>query len=182
MKRRGEQPLRTALWRWAGVDLTRIDGISTGAAQVVVGEVGLDLEAFPTEKHFVSWLRLSPKTAFSAGKPLPKKNKGTGATRVAGILRMAALSVSKSSTALGASFRRIARRKGGATAVFATARKLAIYIYRMLRWGQDYVDEGMEAYEQRFRQKHLTSIRSIAQQMGFQLIPADTAPPVKVSG
>ena len=182
MKRRGEQELRTALWRLAGVDLTRIDGISVGAAQVIVGEAGLDWQAFPSEGHFVSWLRLSPKTAFSAGKPLPKKNKGTGATRIAGVLRMAALSVSKSSTALGASFRRIARRKGGATAVFATARKLAIYIYRMLRYGQDYVDEGLEAYEQRFRQKRLTSIRSIAQQMGFQLIPADPALEGDVSG
>ena len=67
MKRRGEQPLRTALWRFAGVDLTRIDGVSAGVAQVVLGEVGLDLQAFPSEKHFVSWLRLSPKTSYSAG-------------------------------------------------------------------------------------------------------------------
>lgn len=67
MKRRGEQPLRTALWRFAGVDLTRIDGVSAGVAQVVLGEVGLDLQAFPSEKYFVSWLRLSPKTSYSAG-------------------------------------------------------------------------------------------------------------------
>jgi transposase len=170
IKRRGEQPLRTALWRFAGADLTRIDGISAGAAQVVLSEVGLDLNAFPTEKHFVSWLRLSPKTAFSAGKPLPKRNKGTGATRVAGVLRMAALSLAHSSCALGAYFRRIARRKGGATAVFATARKLATYIYRMLRFGQDYVDEGAEAYEQRFQQKRLASMRHSAKQMGYELV------------
>lgn len=174
LKRRGEQPLRTALWRFAGVDLVRIDGIGGGGAQVVLSEVGLDLGTFPTERHFVSWLRLSPKTAFSAGKPVPKKNKGTGATRVAGVLRMAALSVGKSSTALGAYFRAVARRKGGATAVFATARKLAIYVYRMLRFGQDYVDDGAQAYEQRFHHKRLNSIRSIAKQMGYQLVPAQT--------
>lgn len=171
IKRRREQSLRTALWRFAAIDLTRIDGISAGAAQVVLSEVGLDLQAFPTEKHFVSWLRLSPKTAFSAGKPLPKKNKGTGATRVAGALRMAALSLSKSSSALGAYFRRIARRKGGATAVFATARKLATYIYRMLRFGQDYVDEGAQAYEQRFQERRLASMRTVAKQMGYELVP-----------
>lgn len=173
MKGRGEQSLRTALWRFAGVDLTRIDGISGGAAQVVLSEVGLDLQAFPSEKHFVSWLRLSPKTAFSAGKPLPKKNKGTGATRVAGVLRMAALSLKNSHSALGAYFRRIARRKGGATALFATARKLATYVYRMLRFGQDYVDEGAQAYEQRFRQQRLTSIKFMAKEMGYQLVPID---------
>ncbi len=171
LKRRREQALRTVLWRFAAIDLTRIDGISAGAAQVVLSEVGLDLQAFPTEKHFVSWLRLSPKTAFSAGKPLPKKNKGTGATRVAGALRMGALSLSRSSSALGAYYRRIARRKGGATAVFATARKLAIYIYRMLRFGQDYVDEGAQAYEQRFQQQRLASMRTVAKQMGYELVP-----------
>ena len=112
MKRRGEHGLRTALWRFTGVDLTRIDGISAGVAQVVLGELGWDLQAFPTERHFVSWLRRSPKTSFSAGRPAPKKNKGAGATRIAGVLRMATLSRSKSSSALGASFRRIARRKG----------------------------------------------------------------------
>lgn len=171
IQRRKEQPLRTALWRFAGVDLTRIDGISGGVAQVVLSEVGLDLQAFPTEKHFVSWLLLSPRTAFSAGKPLSKKNKGTGATRVASVLRMAALSLANSSSALGAYFRRVARRKGGATAIFATARKLAIYIYRMLRFGQDYIDEGAQAYEQRFQQKRLASMRSFAKQMGYELVP-----------
>lgn len=166
-----EQSVRTVLWRFAGVDLTRIDGIGTGAAQVVLSEVGLDLQAFPSEKHFVSWLRLSPRTAFSAGKPLPHKNKGTGATRVAGVLRMAALSLSRSPSALGAYFRRTARHKGTATAVFATARKLATYIYRLLRFGQDYVDEGAQAYEQRFQQRRLASMRNVAKQMGYELVP-----------
>ena len=66
LTKRGEQSRRTALWRMSGVDLTRIDGIAAPAAQLLLSEVGLDLSVFPTEKHFVSWLRLSPKTAFSA--------------------------------------------------------------------------------------------------------------------
>ena len=173
LRRRGEQTLRTALWRVAEIDLTRIDGISAATAQLVLSEVGMDLEAFPTEKHFVSWLRLSPKRAFSGGKPLSKRYRGTGSTRVAAILRMAALSLSKSASALGAHFRRIARRKGGSTAIFATARKLAVYIYRMLRFGQDYIDEGAQAYEDRFQTTRLKSIASIAKQMGYQLIPLE---------
>ena len=68
---------------------------------------------------------------------------------------MAALSLRHSETALGAYYRRLARRIGGDVAVFATARKLATLIYRLLRWGQPYVDEGAEAFEQRYRQQHI---------------------------
>lgn len=173
LNKRGEQQRRTTLWRVSGVDLTRIDGIAAPAAQVVVSEIGLDLSAFPTEKHFVSWLRLAPKTAYSAGKPLRKRRKGTGSTRVANVLRMAALSLKHSASALGAYFRHIARRKGSGTAVFATARKLAQYLYRMLRFGQDYVDEGAEAYEARYRLKRLQSLTTTAKHMGYRLAPLE---------
>jgi hypothetical protein len=171
IRARGDQATRAALWRMAGVDLTRIDGIGSGAAQVVLTEVGLDLSSFPDEHHFVSWLRLSPKTAISGGKPLAKRSKGMGATRIAGVLRMAAVALSHSKTALGAYQRRIARRKGAAVAIFATARKLAILIYRMLRYGQDYVDQGVEAYEARFQRQRLSALRSTASELGYQLVP-----------
>lgn len=171
IRARGDQPSRTALWRVAGVDLTRIDGISSGTARLVLTEIGLDLTCFPDERRFVSWLRLSPKTAISGGKPLSKRPKGTGATRVAGVLRMAALALRSSQTALGAYQRRIARRKGAAVAIFATARKLAILIYRMLRYGQDYVDQGAAAYDARFQQHRLSTLRSNALHLGYELVP-----------
>jgi hypothetical protein len=156
----------------AGVDLTRIDGISAGTAQVILTEVGLDLSAVPSENHFVSWLRVSPRTAISGGKPLPKKKpNGTGANRIAGVLRMAALSLQRSKTALGASFRRKARHKGGAVAVFATARRLAILVYRMLRYGQDYTDIGEQQYEDQFAKRRLASLKESAQSLGFDLVP-----------
>ena len=65
---RGEQPTRTTLWRFAGVDLARIDGISAGAAQMVLTEIGPNLAAFPSEDDFVSWLRLCPRTPISGGQ------------------------------------------------------------------------------------------------------------------
>ena len=70
---------------------------------------------------------------------------------------------------MGAEFRRIARRKGYSVAVFALARKLAILIYRMLRYGQDYVDQGIEAYEEKYKQRRLQYIISTAKQMGYAL-------------
>jgi transposase len=171
IRARGEQQARTTLWRFAGVDLTRIDGISAGVAQVVLTEVGPNLAAFPAEDNFVSWLRLCPRTPISGGKPLKKRHNGLGANRIAGALRMAATSLQRSKTALGASFRRIARHKGGAVAVFATARQLARLVYRMLRYGHDYVDVGEKAYEQRFQTRRLVAITETAKSLGYRLVP-----------
>lgn len=171
IKGRGEQPARTTLWRFAGADLTRIDGISAGAAAVILTEVGPDLAAFPSEDHFVSWLRLCPRTPTSAGKPLKKRRNGLGANRIAGVLRVAATSLQRSKTALGAAFRRIARHKGGAVAVFATARHLARLIYRMLRYGHDYVDIGETAYEHRFQVRRLAALTDMAKSLGYTLVP-----------
>jgi transposase len=175
INRRGDQPTRATLWRFAGVDLTRIDGISAGAAQVVLTEIGTKITAFPSEKNFVSWLRLCPRTPMSAGKPLKKKRNGLGANRIAGILRMAATSLQRSKSALGAAFRRIARYKGGAVAVFAIARQLARLIYRMLRYGHDYVDLGEKAYEHKFQIRRLAALTETAKTLGYTLVPQPAA-------
>lgn len=168
---RGYEENRTRLWRFAGSDLTRIDGISTDAARIVLSEIGPDVTAFPTEKHFASWLRLSPRSSVSGGKQLPKKRNGMGSTRVASVLRMAALSVGRTNTALGASYRRLARRKGADVAIFATARKLATLIYRTLRFGQEYTDEGADAYDARFQVQRLRNLQANAAQIGYQIVP-----------
>lgn len=178
IRARGEQRVRTTLFRYAGADLTRIDGISAGVARTIMTEVGTDLSAFPSEKHFASWLGLAPRRAVSGGKPLPAKQRGRGmgATRVANVLRMAATSLIRSQSALGAALRRKARHKGMKTAIFATARKLAKLVYRMLCWGQDYVDEGEAAYEERYRQRTLAHLKTTAKDLGYQLVPATPSP------
>ncbi len=172
LKSRGEQEARTQLWRFAGVDLTRIDGISATTAQIVLTEVGANLSAFPSENHFVSWLRLCPRTPISGGKPIKKRRNALGASRITASLRMAAVAMQRSKTALGAAFRRIARHKGAAVAVFAIARKLAQLIYRLLRFGQDYIDIGAAAYEERFRVRRLSSMAQAAKQLGYALVLA----------
>jgi transposase len=169
-KYNGVQELHATLWRFAGVDLTRIDGINAGAAQVILTEVGANLTAFPSEKHFVSWLRLCPRTPISGGKPIKKRRNGLGANRIAGVLRMAATSLQRSKTAVGAAFRRIARHKGGAVAVFAIARHLAQLVYRMLRHGQDYTDIGAQAYEAAHAAKRLRSLTDAARDLGYSLV------------
>lgn len=173
IKKRGQEPMREALYRMSGVDLTTIDAIGVETVQVVLSEYGADLSRFATEKEFVSHLRLAPHRPMSGGKPVRKK-ASMASTRVAGSLRMAALSLRQSATALGAYYRRIARRIGGDVAVFATARKLATLIYRLLRWGQAYVDEGAAAYEKRYEESRITNLKAKAKTLGFDLI--QTAP------
>jgi transposase len=135
--------MRQALYRMSGVDLTAIDAVGVGTVQVVLTEYGPDLSRFPTEKHFVSHMGLAPHRPISGGRVLKKKNgRGSTSSRVAAALRLAALSLRHSQTALGAYYCQVARRIGADVAVFATARKLAVLIYRLLQWGQPYVDEG----------------------------------------
>ena len=163
--------MRQALYRMSGVDLTGIDAIGVETVQVVLSEYGPDLSRFPTENQFVSHVTLTPHKPTSAGKPVKKKKRNSASTRVAAALRMAASSLRHSETALGAYYRQIARRIGGDVAVFATARKLATIIYRLLRWGQPYVDEGAETYEQRYRENRIKSLKARAKELGYQLTP-----------
>jgi transposase len=170
IKKRGEELMREALFRMSGADLTSIDAIGVQTVQVVLSEYGPDLSRFPTEKEFVSHVTLAPHRPTSGGKPVKKKKRTSASTRVAGALRMAALSLRHSTTALGAYYRKIARRIGGDVAVFATARKLATLIYRLLRWGQQYIDEGADAYERRYKNERITALKTKARELGYELV------------
>ena len=174
IKQRGQEAKRQALYRMSGVDMTQIDAIGVETVEVVVSEYGPDLSRFPTEKQFVSHVTLAPHVPKSGGKPVRKKKRNSASTRVAAALRMAALSLRHSQTALGAYYRRIAQRRGADIAVFAAARKLATLIYRLLRWGQPYVDEGAAAFENRYRQHRIGRLASTAKELGYQLtaVPA----------
>jgi transposase len=173
--KRGQEPLRQALYRFSGFDLTTIDGIGVDTASVVLSELGLDFTMFPEEGNFVSYLRLAPNLSISAGKKVPSKSKASTCTRVASALRMAALTLRNSKTALGASYRRVAWRKGASVAVFATARKLAQLIYRLVRYGQAYVDAGAKAYENRFNQRRLKFYTKALNDMGYNVEPLSAA-------
>jgi transposase len=171
IKKRGQEAKRQALYRMSGVDMTQIDAIGVETVEVVLSEYGPDLSRFPTEKQFVSHVTLAPRVPQSGGKPVKKKKRNSASTRVAAALRMAALSLRHSQTALGSYYRRIAQRRGGDIAVFATARKLATLIYRLLRWGQPYMDEGAAACENRYRQNRIAHLAATAKQLGYQLTP-----------
>lgn len=174
IKTRGEDPLRRALCRMSGVDLTTIDALGVTTVSVVLSEYGDDLTRFPTEHHFVAHVGLAPHQPISGGKVLTRKRKpGSASARVGAALRMAALTMRHSQTALGGYYRQIARRAGADIAVFATARKLAQLIYRLLRWGQPYIDEGAAAYDQRYRHARIRRLTATAKDLGYTLVATE---------
>ncbi len=161
---------RALLFRMSGVDLTQIEGISETTALVILSELGIDLSAFPHEKNFVSWLGLCPQHRGSGGKIFKRRTR-RGANRVARALRMAAQGCHHAHNALGAFYRRIQGRSGGGKAVVATARKIAERIYRMLRYGQEYVRQSAERYEQAYQLRLVKSLAKRAATMGYKLVP-----------
>src|ERR1019366_6188274 len=138
IQRRQQEPARRALFGMTGIDGTAIDGVGVETMEAVISEYGSTLEKFRNEDAFVSHLRLAPHMNITGGKPIRKKRRSrASSTRVGNVLRTAAVTLEKTSTELGAYFRNIAHHKDRAVAVFATARRLAILIYRALRWGQE---------------------------------------------
>jgi transposase len=169
---RGHAPrcgARALLFRMAGVDLTVIEGISETTALVILSEIGIDLSRFPTEKNFVSWLGLCPQHRGSAGKIFSRRVR-RGANRAARALRMAAQGCHHAQNALGAFYRRIQARCGGAKAVVATARKIAERVYRLLKYGQEYVRQAEQAYEEAYRQRTVKGLARKAESLGYKLV------------
>jgi transposase len=161
---------RALLFRMSGIDLTPIEGISETTALVILSEIGLDLSRFPTEKNFVSWLGLCPQHRGSAGHIFSRRVR-RGANRAARALRMAAQGCHHAKNALGAFYRRIQARCGGAKAVVATARKIAERVYRLLKYGQEYVRQAEQAYQEAYRLRTLKAMARKAESLGYKLVP-----------
>lgn len=161
--------VRNALYTLTGVDLTQINGFGPYTALRLVGECGDDMSKWPTEKHFTSWLSLSPGNKKSGGKVLSSKT-GRTKNRATTLLRIAAVNVGKTETALGAFYRRLAARIGKAKAVIATARKMAVLFYAMMKYGRAYVEPGAEYYETQYRNRLLLNLKKRAKRLGYELI------------
>jgi len=90
-------------------------------------------------------------------------------------LRLAAVSVGRTSTALGAFYRRLAARIGKAKAVTATARKIAVLFYNAIRYGMTYADPGASHCEQRYRERVIKGPAPPAAEFGFELHRVEVA-------
>jgi len=173
-KRRKSQAyfdLRMSLYRMVGVDLTQVDGLDALVVQDVLSEIGLDVSKWPTVKHFSSWLHLSPGNEVSAGNVKRRRTLKTQ-NRANTALRLAAQTLARSDSALGAYYRRMRAKHGPPKAITATAHKLARIIYHMLKYREDYTDMGADYYEAQHRERVIRNLERRASKLGFHLQPA----------
>ena len=170
-----DQPLIVSAERWdrTGVDLTQIDGIAPYTALKVVSEIGTDMRRWPTAQHFTSWLTLAPKNKVSGGRLLSAQTQPS-ANRAAVAFRLAAASLARTQTALGAFYRRLAARIGKPQAITATARKLAALVYHVLKGDFVYHDPGAHGYDEQQRTRVLRQLRQRADRLGFALLSRET--------
>jgi transposase len=169
----GNQPtldLRAELQRILGVDATCIDGIEVLTVQTVVSEVGVDLSAWKTDRHWASWLNLAPKRDVSGGRVI-RHIRQRQTNRVGNAFRMAAQSLIRSQSYLGARFRYLRAKLGGIKAVKAMARTLACLYYRLITHGQAWIDRGAAEFERRRQEREFAALKRKAQDFGMQLVP-----------
>jgi len=159
-KERNNPEGKAKLCQFMNFDMTSIAGIEYNTAMIIASELGTKIGSFPTERHFASYIGLAPSLGKSAGKKVRQKRR-KNTSRVGIALRMAASTLHKSHTELGAYFRSVARRTDKKTAIKATARRMAHMIYRGIRYGKIHIDRGAEAYELRLRDKTLKTINKL---------------------
>lgn len=153
----------------AGHNLLCLPGLGLITVLTLISECGLDMTRWPSAKHFVSWLGLSPQNKISGGKVLSSRTR-QGTTRAGSAFWMAAVPLGRTSTALGAFQRRLAARVGKSKALIATARKLAIPYYKTLRDGVEYQDPGANAYQEASRERQIRGLQRRASAFGYELV------------
>lgn len=153
-----------------GVDVTKIFGISELLGTEIVSEIGLDMSKWATKKHFVSWLNLAPNNRISGGKLL-KSKKSTKKNKAGQAFLMAAYALQRSNHWLGEFYRRLKARQGPTVATKATARKLAIIFYNMIKKKEEFDPIPIETYNQDFKERKLKYIKNQALKLGLNLVP-----------
>ncbi|HVE71168.1 MAG TPA: IS110 family transposase [Thermoanaerobaculia bacterium] len=164
---------RTLLHQLAGVDLSDIDGLESATVLTILSETGTDMSPWRSAKQWAAWLTLAPNNRITGGKPIRKKGMVIRPNRAAQAFRLAAQTLERAQCALGAFFRRIRSRHGRQSAIKATAHKLALIFYSMLKNRTEYRDPGVNYYEQRYRETLLRSLTRNAAALGFALVPIE---------
>jgi len=166
--------IREHLERITGVDLLAVKGFNTGSVLTILSEVGNDMSKWKTEKHFTNWLGLSPNNKITGGKVLSSKTKKTK-SYASKTFRLCAQSLANSHSYLGGFYRRLKARLGAPKANVATARKLAVIFYSMLKKGMEYKELGCNHYDEKYREKTIRNLKKKAELFGLTIVDAKPA-------
>jgi transposase len=172
-RRRGNAPnfeLRTSLFQMLGVDLTAVPGLDALSVAKIVSEIGTDMSKWKTVNHFCSWLNACPGTRISGGRRLGGRSKRSG-NRSLQVFRIAAQTLTKSKSALGALYRSMRARWGGLFANKVLAHKLARIVYTIIKTCTPFKVETEDEYLEQRRIRQLSTLKKRANALGFQLVP-----------
>jgi transposase len=161
--------VKDELTKMLGTDLTEVEGFEVLTVLGLLSECGTDLSAFPTSKHFCSWLGLAPNNRITGGKVRSRRTRHVS-SRIALLFRLAAQSLSRSQSWLGGFLRSVAARKGMPKAIVATARKLAVIYYNLLTKGGEYTARSAAQYEDNHKERRLKNLRQRAKEFGYHLV------------
>ena len=152
-----------------GIDISSIEGVGLGTVLCLVAETGLELSAFPTAKHFSSWLSVSPDIKKTGGKVINSRTK-KGKGRLAKALMHAANAIGNMKTGnyIVHFFKRIQRRSGRSTAITATANKLSKIIWNMLVKKQSYKPMEPALYLDKMRIREVKNIQRKIKQLNIK--------------
>jgi transposase len=166
--------LRTESYKLFGVDLTQIPGLMA-MVLTLFSELGRDMSRWKTAGHFVSWLALCPDNDISGGRILWRGRRRVH-NRAGDLFRMAAYSLHRDQSPLGDYLRRMKSKLGPAGATVATAHKIAIIFYTMVKQQVEY-DETLWAQRDAEREKRFEAkLKRKAQQLGYKLVPIEERP------
>ena len=163
--------LRTEAYKLFGVDITQIPGLQENALPLF-SEVGRDMSRWPTGAHFISWLALCPDNDISGGKVL-WRGKRNVKNRAGHIFRLAAFSLHHSPTPLGNYLRRMKAKMGPKAATTATAHKIALIFYTIVKKQVEYDETIWAARDVQREQRLQNNLKRQAKRLGYQLIPIE---------
>jgi transposase len=160
---------RTLWYACFGTDITGITGLDTTNGRVVYPEVGAELRAWETEKQCTCWLGRSPNTHASGGSVKSSQTRKVS-SRASWAFRLAAQAASRSKTYLGAFYRRMKARLGAPKAMTATARKIAVIFYQMVKDKTADHDLGVDYSVKQNRDRTLKRLKQQAKRVGYDLV------------
>ena len=166
----------SSIFTFMGFNLLGIPGIGYTTAAVIASELGSNFDRFPDEHHFASYIGLAPSLGKSAGKNVRQKKRCKNTSRVGKALRMAASTLYRSRTGLGAYLQNVARHSDKKTAIKATARRMAHMIYRGVRYGIEFIDRGAKEYEERLRAKKVYAANMLIKAFDIQISELTATP------